>query len=127
MQRLQIKEEIMAVAALLALGTLAVLAGGLNAKVATITQPKAAVGTCMAIAYVAGRLDYTTTLFCIGVPTGLVAYLDNASKDWWQQQLGGRRLSVVLGERILTALRLAKYTRFVSLAAGPIGFLVMTA
>jgi hypothetical protein len=124
MQRLQIKEEIMAVAALLALGMLTVLAGGLNANVAAITQPKAAVGTCMAIAYVAGRLDYPTTLFCIGVPSGLVAYFDTASKDWWQQQLGGRRLSVVLGERILNALRLA---RFASLAAGPIGFLVMTA
>ena len=117
----------MAVAALLALGMLTVLAGGLNAKVATITQPKVAVGTCMAIMYVAGRLNDATTLFCIGFPTGLVAYLDNVSKDWWQQQLGGRRLSVVLGERILTALRLAKFTRFASLAAGPIGFLVMAA
>jgi hypothetical protein len=123
MQKPQIKEEMMAVAALLALGTLAVLAGGLNAKVATITQPKAAIGTCMAIAHVAGRLDQATTLFCIGFPTGVAFGVDAASKDWWPQ-LRGQRLSVVLGTQILNALRLA---RFASWAAGPVGFLVMTA
>jgi len=123
MQRLQIKEEIMAVAALLALGTLAVLAGGLNAKVATIIQPKVAVGTCMAIAYVAGRLDYGTTLFCIAFPTGVAFGIDAASPHWWPQ-LGGQRLSVWLGTRILTALGLARYA---SWAAGPLGFFVMAA
>jgi hypothetical protein len=118
---------VIAVVALLALGMLAMLAGGLNAKVATVTQPKAMIGTCMAIAYATRSLDKGTTKFCIAFPTGLAGIIDAASKDWWQKQLGGRRLSVVLGERILIALRLAKYTRFVSLAAGPIGFLVMTA
>ncbi len=114
----------MAVAVLLALGMLTVLAGGLNAKVATITQPKAMIGTCMAIAYATGSLDRTTTLFCIAFPTGLAGIIDVVSKDWWQKQLGGQRLSVWLGMRILTALRLA---RFASWAAGPLGFFVITA
>ncbi len=112
----------MAVAALLALGMLTVLAGGLNAKVATITQLKAMIGTCMAIAYATGSLDKSTTKFCIASPTGLAGYIDTASKDWWQKQLGRQRLSVVLGERILTALRLARYASWV---AGPLGFFVI--
>jgi hypothetical protein len=111
-----------AIAALLALDMLTVLAGGLNAKVATITQPKAMIGTCMAIAYATGRLDHSTTMFCIAFPTGLAGFIDTSSKDWWQKQLGGQRLSVWLGMRILNALRLAKYT---SWAAGPLGFFVM--
>jgi len=98
-----------AVAALLALGMLTVLAGGLNAKVATITQPKAMIGTCMAIAYATGSLDKGTTNFCIGVPAGLAGVIDAASKDWWQRRLGGQRLCVGLGTRVLTALRLAKH------------------
>jgi hypothetical protein len=112
----------MAVAALLALGMLTVLAGGLNAKVATVTQPKAMIGTRMAIAYATGSLDRTTTIACIGVPTGLAGIIDAASKDWWQRRLGGQRLSVGLGTRILNALRLGKYA---SWAMGPLGFFVM--
>jgi hypothetical protein len=100
---------VIAVAALLALGMLAMLAGGLNTKVATITQPKAIIATCMAIAYATRSLDRTTTKFCIGVPAGLAGMIDAASKDWWQRRLGGQRLSVWLGTRILNALRLAKY------------------
>ncbi len=98
-----------AVAALLALGMLAMLAGGLNTKVATITQPKAMIGTCMAIAYATGSLDKNTTKFCIAFPTTLAFGIDAASKDWWQRRLGGQRLSVVLGTLVLTVLRLAKY------------------
>ena len=112
----------MTVAASLALGMLTVLAGGLNAKVATVTQPKAMIGTCMAIAYATRSLDKGTTMFCIAFPTGLAGIIDAASKDWWQKQLGGQRLSVVLGTRILTALRLA---RFASWVARPLGFFVI--
>jgi len=113
----------MAVAALLARGMLTVLAGGLNAKVATVTQPKAMIGTCMVIAYATGSLDRTTTMFCITFPTGLAEIIDAASKDWFPQ-LGGQRASVVLGTRILNALRPA---RFASWGAGPLGFFVMVA
>jgi hypothetical protein len=111
-----------AVTALLALGMLTVLADGLNANVATITQPKAMIGTCMAIAYVTGSLDKSTAMFCIGVPAGLAGIIDAASKDWWQKQLGGQQLNVWLGTRMLTALRLA---RFASWGAGPLGFFVI--
>ncbi len=102
---------------------LTVLAGGLNAKVATVTQPKAMIGTCTAIAYATGSLDKTTTMFCIAFPTGLAGYIDTASKDWWQRQLGGQQLSVVLGTRILNALRLARYA---SWAARPLRIFVIT-
>jgi len=125
MHKLQIKEEIMAVAALLALGTLTVLAGGLNTKVTTVVQPKAMFGACMGSMYVAsGSIDRYTAMACAGVSIGLGGVIDTASKDWWQKQLGGQRLSVVLGTRILNALRLA---RFASWGAGPLGFFVMTA
>jgi hypothetical protein len=107
-QRKHLKTPV-AVTALLALGMLTMLAGGLNAKIATITQPKAIIGTCMAITYVTGSLDKSTAMFCIGVPAGLAGIIDAASKDWWQKQLGGQQLNVWLGMRILNALRLAKY------------------
>jgi hypothetical protein len=80
------------------------------------------IATCMAIAYATGSLDRTTTTFCIGFPTTLASIIDAASKDWWQRRLGGQRLSVWLGTRILNALRLGKYASWV---AGPLRFLVI--
>jgi hypothetical protein len=103
---------------------LTVLAGGLNAKAATVTQPKAMIGTCMAIAYATRSLDRTTTMFYITYPTGLAEIYDAAPKDWWQKQQGKQRASVVLGTRILNALRLA---RFASWGVGPLGFFVLVA
>ena len=80
-------------------------------------------GACMGIMYVTYGIDKTTTLFCAGYSTGLGFGIDAASPHWWPQ-LGGQRLSVWLGTRILNALRLA---RFASWGAGPLGFFVITA
>jgi hypothetical protein len=112
----------MAVVALPALGMLTVLAGGLSTKVTTVAEPKATFGVCMGIHAAFGRIDDSTTRFCVGVALPVAFGVDTASPHWWRQ-LEGRRLSVVLGERMLTALRLA---RFASWAAGPLGFTVMT-
>lgn len=124
MQKFQIKEEIMAVAALLALGMLAVLAGGLSAKVTVLSQPKAIFGACMAFGYATtGSISGSTVFSCGLASAGIGCGFDAATKDWFPQ-LGGKRLSVVLGTRILNALRLA---RFASWGAGPLGFFVIAA
>ena len=124
MQKLQIKEEIMAVVALLALGTLAVLASGLSAKVTIAAQPKAIFGACMAFGYATtGSISGSTVFNCGLASLGIGYGFDAASKDWFPQ-LRGQRLSVVLGTRILNALRLAK---FASWGAGPLGFFVIAA
>ena len=77
-------------------------------------------GACMGVAHATGWLG---TRDCVVISIGLGGIVDTASPHWWRQ-LGGRRLSVVLGERMLTTLRLA---RFAGWAAGPLGFFVITA
>ena len=129
MQKLQIKEEIMAVAALLALGTLAVLAGGLsttmNIAMANMpVQPKVSWGLCMAGAhFVFGApINWQTGAACLGIGLATSKILIDRAPDWW----GIRALDVRIGQAVLRALRLAHYARFAVAAAGPIGFFVLT-
>ncbi len=129
MQKLQIKEEIMAVAALLALGTLAVLAGGLstamNVAMANMpVQPKASWGLCMAGAYAFGALiRWETAVGCLGLGLATSKILVDRAPVWW----GIQALDVRIGQAVLRALRLAHYARFAAAAAGPIGFFALTA
>jgi hypothetical protein len=99
------------VAALWTLGTLTVLAGGLSAKVTTVAQPKAVFGACLASAYVAAQSISGSAVSTCGVLSADLGS-DAASKDMWQRQLGGQRLSMWLGKRGLNALRLARYAGF---------------
>ena len=112
-----------AVAALLALGMLTVLAGGLSAEVAVVAQPKAIFGACMAYAYATTRSISGSTVFSCGLSSvGIGFGLDAASQSWWGSYLGGQRLSVWLGTRVLTALGVADYADFL---AGPVGFAII--
>ena len=127
MQKLQIKEEIMAVAALLALGTLAVLASGLststNVAMANMpAQSKVSWGVCMAILHYGfgAPINWQTALGCFGAGLGVTSFLINRSPVWW-----GFQLDMRIGQAVLTALRLSKFARFAGVAAGPIGALVM--
>jgi hypothetical protein len=109
-----------AVSALWTLGTLNVLVGGLSAKVTTVAQPKALFCACLASAYVAAQSISGSAVSTCGVlSTDLGS--DVASKDMWQRQLGGQRLSMWLGRRGLNALRLARYAGF---WAEPVGFAI---
>jgi hypothetical protein len=101
----------MAVVALWASDTLNVLAGGLSAKVTTVTQPKALFCACLASAYVAAQSISGSVASTCGVLSADLGS-DAASKDMWQGQLGGQRLSIWLGRRGLNALRLARYAGF---------------
>jgi hypothetical protein len=109
-----------AVAALWTLGTLTVLAGGLSAKVTTVAQPKALFCACLASAYVAAQSISGSAVSTCGVLSADLGS-DVASKDVWQRQLGGQRLSMWLGRRGLNALRLARYAGF---WAEPVGFAI---
>jgi hypothetical protein len=93
------------------LGTLTVLACGLSAKVTTAAQPKAVFGACLASAYVAAQSISGSAVSTCGVLSADLGS-DAASKDMWQRQLGGQRLSMWLGRRGLNALRLARYAGF---------------
>jgi hypothetical protein len=108
------------VAALWTLGTLTVLAGGLSAKVTTVAQPKALFYACLASAYVAAQSIGGSAVYTCGVLSADLGS-DVDSKDVWQRQLGGQRLSMWLGRRGLNALRLARYAGF---WAEPVGFAV---
>ncbi len=120
MQKLQIKEEIMAVAALLALGMLTVLAGGLNAKVTTAAEPKAIFAVCMAGYYATGPVTARDVFNC-----GLAGVFGGAAIDDVISRLKGERsISLRLGERVLRALRIA---RVGSLGAGLVGFGIIAA
>ncbi len=68
MQKLQIKEEIMAVAALLALGTLSILAGQATAPKLNVfdIEPKALWALCMYTAHTSGyKIDAFTGFMCL--------------------------------------------------------------
>jgi len=113
----------MAVAALRASGTLTLVAGGLDAKVTTAAQPKALHGLCLASFYDAAKsMNNLYYDYCLWISLGTDFGLNAVLKDWWQRRLGGQRLSVRLGTRILNALRLGKYA---SWGAGPLGFFVI--
>jgi len=99
------------VSALWMLCTLTVLAGGLSAKVTTVAQPKTVFGACLASAYVAAHSISGSAVSTRGVLSADLGS-DVASKDVWQRQLGGQRLSMWLGGRGLNALRLARYAGF---------------
>jgi hypothetical protein len=110
----------MAVAALLALGMLAVLAGGLSAKVTTVVQPKASFGVCMAIMYATGPVTARDVGNC-----ALVGVFGGAGIEGLISRLTGQQsFAVSLGTRILNALRIA---RFGSLGAGLLGFAIIAA
>jgi hypothetical protein len=118
----------MAVAALLALGTLAVLAGGLStamnvAMANMLVQPKVSWGLCMAGAHFlfGAPIRWETAAGCLGLGLATSKILIDRAPDWW----GIRALDVRIGQAVLRALRLAHYTRFAAAAAGPIGFLVL--
>jgi hypothetical protein len=124
MQKLQIKEEIMAVAALLGLGMLAVLAGGLsttmNIAMANMpAQSKVSWGACMAASHFifGAPINWQTGAVCLGLGIGGTGLLINRAQAWW-----GVQLDVRVGQAVLTALRLS---RFAGVAAGPLGLLVM--
>jgi hypothetical protein len=121
MQKLQIREEIMAVAALLALGMLTVLAGGLNAKVTTAAEPKASFGACMALMYATGPVTSRDIATCVLVG----AFGGPAIDDAISRIRGERSFSVSLGTRVLTALRLARYAS--PLAGGLFGLGIIVA
>ncbi len=125
MQKLQIKEEIMAAAALLALGTLAVLAGGLsttmNIAMANMpVQPKVSWGLCMAASHFifGAPINWQTGAACLGLSFGGTGLLINRAPVWW-----GVELDVRVGRAVFTALGLSRFAG----AAGPIGLLVMLA
>ena len=120
MQKLQIKEEIMAVSALLALGTLAVLAGGLSAKVTTVAEPKATFGACMALYYATGPVTPRDVATCVLVGVGVGAGIEG----FLSRLTGKQSFAISLGTQILNALRVA---RFGSLGAGLLGFAVIAA
>jgi len=101
----------MAVAALRASGTLTLLAGGLDAKVTTVAQPRALFCACLASAYVAAQSISGSAVSTCGVLSADLGS-DVVLKDVWQRQLGGQRLSMWLGRRGLNALRLARYAGF---------------
>jgi hypothetical protein len=120
MQKLQIKEEIMAVAALLALGMLTVLAGGLNAKVTTAAEPKASFGVCMALMYATGPVTPRDVATCVLVG----AFGGPAVEEAISRIRGERSFAVSLGTRVLNALRV---TRFVAWQAGLVGLGIIVA
>jgi hypothetical protein len=118
MQKLQIKEEIMAVAALLALGALAVSAGGLSTTM-NVAQSKVSWGACMAASHFiyGAPINWQTGAACLGLSIGGNSLVINRARVWW-----GVELDVRVGQAVLTALRLS---RFAGAAAGPVGLLVM--
>jgi hypothetical protein len=120
MQKLQIKEEIMAVAALLALGMLTVLAGGLSTKVTTVAEPKATFGVCMALYYATGPVTSRDVVNCGLAGVGVGAGIEGLAS----RLTGKQSFAISLGTRILNALRVA---RFGSLGAGLLGFAVIAA
>ena len=117
----------MAVAALLALGMLTVLAGGLsttmNVAMANMpAQSKVGWAACMAaLHYTFGApINWQTAAACLGISTKFNSLLINRAQAWW-----GTKLDVRVGQAVLTALRLAHYARFAVAAAGLVGLLVM--
>ena len=110
----------MAVAALLALGMLTVLAGGLNAKVTTAAEPKASFGACMALYYATGPVTSRDIATCVLVG----AFGGPAIEDVISRIRGERSFAVSLGTRVLNALRV---TRVVAWKAGLVGFAIIAA
>jgi hypothetical protein len=104
----------------LALGMLTVLAGGLNAKVTTVAEPKAIFSVCVAGYYATGPVTARDIFNCglagVGVGAGLEGLLSRLT--------GQQSFAVSLGTRILNALRVA---RFGSLGAGLLGFAITAA
>jgi hypothetical protein len=124
MQKLQIREEIMAMAALLALGMPAVLASGLsttmNVAMANMpAQSKVGWAACTAVSHFlfGAPINWQTGAACLGLGMGATGLLINRAPVWW-----GIQLDVRVGRAVLTALGLS---RFAGAAAGPVGLLVM--
>ncbi len=116
MQKLQIKEEIMAVAALLALGMLSILAGQATALKpnAFDIEPKVTWGLCMYAAYTSGiSINAFTGMACLFGAAGF----SNAIKSNIFSPLAN-------SARIAHMVRLVNVIRFF---ASPAGFLVLTA
>jgi len=88
-----------------------------------VAQPKAMFGACMAFAYATTKSISGSTVFSCGLSSvGIGFGLDAASQSWWGSYLGGQRLSVWLGTKVLTVLGVAKYA---DLLAGPLGFAII--
>ncbi|MFP3200203.1 MAG: hypothetical protein RXR06_10070 [Thermoproteus sp.] len=124
MSKLQMKEEIMAMAALLALGMLAVLASGLsktmNIAMANMpAQSKVSWAACMAVSHFlfGVPINWQTSAACLGLGMGGTGLLINRAQAWW-----GIDLDETIGGAVLSALGLADYA---GAAAGPIGLFVM--
>jgi hypothetical protein len=116
MQKLQIKEEIMAVAALLALGMLSILAVQTTALKpnAFDIEPKVTWGLCMYVAYTSGvSINAFTGMACLFGAAGF----SNAIKSNIFSPLA-------YSARIAHMVRLVNVIRFF---ASPAGFLVLTA
>jgi hypothetical protein len=77
----------------------------------------------MAFAYATTKSISGSTVFSCGLWSVAGGFgLDAASQAWWGSYLGGQRLSVWLGTRVLTVLGLADYA---DLLAGPVGFAII--
>jgi hypothetical protein len=117
MQKLQIKEEIMAVAALLALGMLSILAG----QAATLKpnafdiEPKALWGACMYLAYTSGmNISGFTGIACL---FGAGGFSNAIISRIFQPLANSARIAHMV--RLVTVIRFFAYH--------PAGFLVLTA
>jgi hypothetical protein len=109
---------------LLALGMLAVLAGGLsmtmNVAMANMpAQSKVSCGACMAASHFlfGAPINWQTGAACLSIAIGGTSLLINRARVWC-----GVELDMRIGQALSTALRLA---RFAGAAAGPIGLSVL--